>query len=341
MLSNRVSFEALRFIVWRSVQRWLAGQVDAAAIVDTAVDRARVKSLKGIEATTWSRAVRWLVGCMKPAKLVGGMLGWRGSWRLSSCEAILTRVLVVRNCCNCWWTVGSDAQFINTWLLRLRMQLLVHWSVLLWHLMRLQQLPLKKVLSKVCVYAVTCCFVRSFWANILVTFGMWRFSTYVASVDSRSASVVLRLFFHVHPGYEFRNGLVLQLCKQAVFGVMDACVCFVTPITATNAIRLDQRSSAVLHAFIFPLGGAPCKISVYENLMCTFMGEKTYLINLLTQSSNLQSVGQCSDCRCRESTFAQRTTNKGKALIFFIGRDSHDVWIFGQLTEDLQDPLLS
>ena len=46
-------------------------------------------SLIGRDATTYSRAVRWFVGCMKPATLIGGMQKWRGSWRLSPCKAIL------------------------------------------------------------------------------------------------------------------------------------------------------------------------------------------------------------------------------------------------------------
>jgi len=42
----------------------------------------------GWEATTYFRDVRWLVGCMKPATLIGRMQGWRGSWRLSR-EAVI------------------------------------------------------------------------------------------------------------------------------------------------------------------------------------------------------------------------------------------------------------
>jgi len=35
-----------------------------------------------------SSGVRWFVGCIKPATLIGGMQGWRGSWRLSLSEAL-------------------------------------------------------------------------------------------------------------------------------------------------------------------------------------------------------------------------------------------------------------
>ena len=35
-----------------------------------------------------SRAVRWFVGCMKPATLIGRMQGSRGGWRLSPLEAL-------------------------------------------------------------------------------------------------------------------------------------------------------------------------------------------------------------------------------------------------------------
>jgi len=46
------------------------------------------ESIMGREATTYSRAVRWFVGCMKLATLIGGMQGWRGSWRLFPYEAL-------------------------------------------------------------------------------------------------------------------------------------------------------------------------------------------------------------------------------------------------------------
>jgi len=47
-----------------------------------------LESLKAREAKTWSRAVRWLVGSMNSATLIGGMQRWRSTWRLSSCEAL-------------------------------------------------------------------------------------------------------------------------------------------------------------------------------------------------------------------------------------------------------------
>jgi len=46
-----------------------------------------VESLIGKEATTFACDVRWFVGCMKAATLIGGMQGWRGSWRPSPFEA--------------------------------------------------------------------------------------------------------------------------------------------------------------------------------------------------------------------------------------------------------------
>jgi len=51
-------------------------------------ERPWLECLIGRDATTYSRGVRWFVGCMKPATLVGEMQGWRGSWRLSPCEAL-------------------------------------------------------------------------------------------------------------------------------------------------------------------------------------------------------------------------------------------------------------
>jgi len=47
-----------------------------------------LESLVGREATNYYCGVRWFVGCMKPATLIGGMQGWRCTWRLSPCEAL-------------------------------------------------------------------------------------------------------------------------------------------------------------------------------------------------------------------------------------------------------------
>jgi len=44
----------------------------------------QVENLIGREETTYSRAVRWFVGCMEPATPIGEMQGSRGRWRLSS-----------------------------------------------------------------------------------------------------------------------------------------------------------------------------------------------------------------------------------------------------------------
>ena len=73
--------------------------------------RALVESLKGWEATACSRAVRWLVGCMKPATLIGGMQGWRSSWRLRSWGS-----LGVGRCLES--SLGQDVELLDDGFLR-------------------------------------------------------------------------------------------------------------------------------------------------------------------------------------------------------------------------------
>jgi len=58
-----------------------------------------LESLKAREAITYSRAEHWFVGCLELATLIGGMHGWRRSWRLSSCDALYPSLLLLRTHC--------------------------------------------------------------------------------------------------------------------------------------------------------------------------------------------------------------------------------------------------
>ena len=51
-----------------------------------AVKSLRSKEPHGKRGDSWG--VRWFVGCMKPAPLIGGIQEWRGSWRLSPSGAL-------------------------------------------------------------------------------------------------------------------------------------------------------------------------------------------------------------------------------------------------------------
>ena len=53
-----------------------------------AISLSFLESLMGRETTTSFHCERWFAGCMKAATLIGGMRGWRDSWRLSPSEAL-------------------------------------------------------------------------------------------------------------------------------------------------------------------------------------------------------------------------------------------------------------